>query len=70
MTQANDLRGGTDRNRIDIHEPQQLHYWSDRFGVTAEKLRKAVDAVGVRADKVQEFLEVKSFLDSQSLQLP
>ena len=45
--------GAPDRSRINVHEDYELQYWKDKFGVTAEQLRAAVDAVGTQADAVE-----------------
>ena len=49
-------RGPQDRSRINVHEPWEVQYWSDRLGVTPERLRDAVKQVGVSAEAVQEYL--------------
>jgi hypothetical protein len=49
-------RGGRDRQRIDIDQEHELRSWSEKFGVTKERLKEAVQAVGDRAEKVQEYL--------------
>ena len=49
--------GGADRKRIDINEDYELQDWSDRFNVSREELKKAVDAVGTFADDVEDYLK-------------
>jgi hypothetical protein len=49
--------GGQDRERINVHEDYELRDWSKSLGVTPERLKEAVAAVGDRADKVREFLK-------------
>ena len=55
---ADDLtkRGGQDRRRIDVSEDYELHDWAKKFGVTRERLKAAVRAVGDDASKVEEHL--------------
>lgn len=36
-----------DRDKVDIHEPAELRYWSDKFGVEPKHLRQAVVIVGL-----------------------
>jgi hypothetical protein len=48
--------GGQDRTKIDIHEDYELRDWSKRFGVTPERLKQAVKAVGPRAQDVEKHL--------------
>ena len=38
--------GSPDRDRIDLNEDHELRYWSEALGVTRERLRSVVDAVG------------------------
>lgn len=47
---------GQDRERINIHQDYELRDWSKSLGITPEKLKEAVGAVGDRADKVREYL--------------
>lgn len=47
---------GQDRERINIHQDYELRDWSKSLGVTPEKLKEAVGAVGDRAEKVREYL--------------
>lgn len=56
---ADDLnnRGGQDRKRIDVNQDYELRDWSKKFGVSPEQLKEAVQAVGDRADKVEQHLK-------------
>ena len=38
------------------NETWELEYWSKKFGVTKEKLKEAVKAVGTSAAAVQKYL--------------
>jgi len=49
--------GGQDRKRIDVNQDYELRDWSDKFGVSKEKLKEAVDAVGTYADDVEGYLK-------------
>ena len=49
-------RGGQDRNRINLNEDYEVRDWSKKFGVSAEELKKAVQAVGNDAEKVRQHL--------------
>jgi hypothetical protein len=55
---ADDLkqRGGQDRTRINVSQDFELRDWADRFGVSKEVLKEAVQAVGDRADDVEKHL--------------
>jgi hypothetical protein len=50
-------RGGQDRQRIDVNQDHELRDWSKKFGVSPQQLKEAVQAVGDRADKVQDYLQ-------------
>jgi hypothetical protein len=56
---ADDLKkpGGRDRQRIDVNEDYELRDWSRKFGVSTERLKEAVRAVGDNARKVEEHLK-------------
>ena len=45
-----------DAKRINIHEPYELRDWSQKFGVTPDRLRQAVAAVGDRVTDVKRYL--------------
>ena len=49
-------RGSADRARININESHEVTYWTKALGVSAEELRKAVEAVGPMADAVRKHL--------------
>ena len=49
-------RGPADRARINVHEGHEVAYWTKALGVSAEELRKAVEAVGPMADAVRKHL--------------
>lgn len=51
--------GGQDRERINIHEDYEVRDWAKSLGITPERLKEAVQAVGDRAEKVREFLKKK-----------
>lgn len=49
-------RGPADATRVNVNEDYELHYWSHKFGVTADKLRDAVKKVGPMAEDVRKEL--------------
>jgi len=55
---ADDVSSKTppDRTRVDVDQPQARRYWAQRFGVTEEELRKAVETVGPKAALVERCL--------------
>ncbi|WAC71360.1 DUF3606 domain-containing protein [Roseateles sp. SL47] len=48
---------GSDHHRVSLSERDELRYWGDRFGVSHQLLKQAVDAVGTRALRVEEWLQ-------------
>jgi hypothetical protein len=59
MSDNTQSTGGQDRKRINIHQDYELRDWSQKFGVSAEELKRAVAAVGDQADKVQAYLAAR-----------
>jgi hypothetical protein len=57
MTDKLDSRGGQDRGRINVNQDYELRDWSKKFGVTQDQLKEAVQAVGDRAEKVEQYLK-------------
>jgi hypothetical protein len=50
-------RGPQDRLRININERYEVQYWTEKFGVSEEQLRNAVNRVGVMAADVEKALK-------------
>ena len=57
MSDDKSKSGGQDRERINVHQDYELRDWSKSLGVSPEKLKEAVQAVGDRPDKVREYLK-------------
>ena len=51
--------GGRDRERISLTEDYEIRDWSEKFNVSSEELRKAVEKVGNNAKEVEEFLKTQ-----------
>jgi len=47
---------GADRKRINADEDYEVQYWCEKFSVSREELRAAVQKVGPMADDVAEAL--------------
>jgi hypothetical protein len=45
-----------DRSKINMHEPQEVQYWTKHLGISKEQLQKAVDKVGNAAAAVKKEL--------------
>jgi hypothetical protein len=53
------LRRPQDSSRINLNQEHEVRWWTKEFGRTREQLQKAVQAVGVSADKVRDYLRRK-----------
>jgi Protein of unknown function (DUF3606) len=55
---ADDLKqtGRQDDSRINVDQDHELVYWSEKFGVSRDELRKAVQAAGPIVKDVQRHL--------------
>jgi hypothetical protein len=58
---ADDLknRGSQDRSRVNVHEEHEVRYWTEKWGITKEKLKDAVAKVGVSVAAVAKHLGKK-----------
>ena len=45
-----------ERQRIDVGREQECRYWSDKLGVSPERLRRAVKEVGPWVEDVRRHL--------------
>jgi hypothetical protein len=48
--------GSPDRDRINVNEDYELQYWTEKFGVSTDRLKEAVETVGTSVKAVQEYL--------------
>lgn len=53
-------KGTQDRSRINMNEPHEVSYWTDKFGVTKEELQKAIERTGSNS-----VTEIEKALDTQ-----
>ncbi|WP_082474329.1 DUF3606 domain-containing protein [Chryseobacterium sp. Leaf201] len=56
MSDDLDKRRPQDATKVNVNESWELDYWSKKFGVTKERLKEAVKAVGTSAATVQKYL--------------
>lgn len=49
--------GNADRARINVNEAYELDYWSNKFGVSKDKLKAAVETVGTSSNAVEDYLK-------------
>ncbi len=50
-------RSGQDRSRINVNQDYEVRDWAKKFGVSPDELKRAVQAVGDRADEVEAHLK-------------
>ena len=48
--------GSPDSKLINVNENYEVEYWTKELGVSKEKLKEAVEAVGTFAAAVREYL--------------
>lgn len=51
------LRSAQDRSRIALGEAYEVRYWTEKFGISKDRLEEAVKAVGNSADAVEQHLK-------------
>ena len=56
MSDDKTQRSPLDASRIAMGEDYEVRYWTNKFGVSRERLQQAVDAVGNGADAVERHL--------------
>jgi len=57
MSDDKTLRSPEDRSRIALGEDYEVRYWTDKFGVSRQRLEEAVRAVGNSATAVEQYLK-------------
>ncbi|OIQ98687.1 hypothetical protein GALL_193450 [mine drainage metagenome] len=50
------IRQPQDPQRINVNEPWEVRYWTNKFNVTEAQLKQAVKAVGPMTAKVKAYL--------------
>lgn len=57
MADDRTIRGPQDASRIALGEDYEVQYWTEKFGVSRERLEEAVKRVGNGADAVEADLK-------------
>jgi hypothetical protein len=47
-----------DSSRINIHEPYEVRYWTNKFNISEDKLTRAVNTVGTSVASVTAWLRL------------
>ena len=53
MTDNPNKTAPQDAQRVNVNQDHELRYWSQKFGVSTEQLKKVVGRVGPMADDVE-----------------
>ena len=59
MPDDRNLRGPRDASRINLNENDEVRYWADKFGVTAQDLAQAIQRPGPMSKDVEAVLASK-----------
>lgn len=56
MADNKDLRDGRDRSRVSSSEEYEVQYLAEKFNVSAQEVRDAIERVGNDRKQVEEYL--------------
>ncbi|MFC4254666.1 DUF3606 domain-containing protein [Altererythrobacter xixiisoli] len=57
MADDKTIKGPQDSSRISMNEDYEVYYWTDKFGISRDRLQEAVDAVGNSSAAVEDYLK-------------
>lgn len=57
MSDDKSLRAPQDASRIAMGEDYEVRYWTQKFGVSRDRLQEAVNAAGNSASAVEAYLK-------------
>jgi hypothetical protein len=57
MADDRTLRSPQDKARVAMGEDYEVRYWTERFGVSRDRLQQAVDEVGNSAEAIERHLK-------------
>ena len=49
--------GKADDSQINVNEAYELQYWSEKFNVSKDRLKEAVQEVGTSVEAVRKYLQ-------------
>ena len=57
---SDDLKntGPQDDSRVNMSQPHEVRYWTEKFGISEQRLKEAVLNVGVSAKAVEAYLGI------------
>lgn len=56
MADDKNLRDGRDRSRVSGSEEYELQYLAEKFNVSTEEIRNAIEKVGNSRERIEEYL--------------
>lgn len=56
MSRYSRQRNSTEQKRLNVEEEYEMMDWTERYGVSAERIREAVKVVGDRVSDVVRYL--------------
>jgi hypothetical protein len=60
MADKKENRDGRDRSRVSSTEEYELRHVAQKFNVSTDDVRKAIEAVGNEREKIEEYLKGKN----------
>ena len=60
MSDDKNVRAPQDSSRVAMGEEYEVRYWTERFGVSRERLQEAVSAVGNGVERIEEYLRERT----------
>ena len=60
MADKKENRDGRDRSRVSSNEEYELRHVAQKFNVSTDDVRKAIEAVGNERIKIEEYLKGKN----------
>lgn len=57
MADNKNIRGPQDASRVNVNEDYELRYWTERFNISAERLKDIVGKVGPSVSAIEDHLK-------------
>jgi hypothetical protein len=57
MADNKNIQDGRDRSKVNGNEGYELSYLEEKFGISRDKVKKAIAVVGNSREKVEEYLK-------------
>jgi len=62
MSENLNQTGARARNAINMNIPEDVSFWTSKWGITREQLQAAVDRVGSKETRVSDYLRAKGII--------